>query len=131
MIWSLLGIALGVMLGFIYSVEIPAEFARYSAVIILGMADAIFGAYRAEVNRDDFNTGIFLSGVAFNILLAVGITALGDKLGLDLYLAATIVFTFRIFSNLGIIRRAMMNRWFEHKRNKLNVRIPDSDQPKA
>jgi len=130
MIWSLLGIILGVMLGFIYSVEIPAELARYSAVIILGMADAIFGAYRAEVNRDDFSTVIFISGVAFNILLAVGITALGDKLGLDLYLAATIVFTFRIFSNLGIIRRVLMNRWFEYREYRLSVRIPDADQPK-
>jgi len=51
----------------------------------------------------------------FNILLAAGITYLGDRLGLDLYLAASIVFTFRIFSNVGIARRTIVEEWITHK----------------
>lgn len=128
MVWSFLGIALGVMVGFLVSVEIPVELARYSAVILLGMADAIFGAFRAEVARQRFSAAIFISGVVFNILLAVGITALGDQLGLDLYLAATIVFTFRIFSNLGIIRRTVMQAWVDRRQNRVHARMPRVDE---
>ncbi len=115
MLYALFGIIVGVIAGLIIDLPIPLEFTRYTAVIIIGMFDALFGALRAEISRKDYNSWIFVSGVVFNILLAMGITLLGDRLGLDLYLAATFVFTFRIFSNLGIIRRAVMNRYIGKK----------------
>lgn len=124
MIWAFLGIVLGVLLGVVLNVDIPTEYARYTAVIILGMGDAIFGALRAEIHNDKFSPIIFISGIIFNILLAVGITALGDQLGLDLYLAATIVFTFRIFANLGVIRRTLMER-FRHNKKEHHGHVPE------
>lgn len=108
MIWSLIGILIGLLIGLTVNYPIPLEFTKYSAVIIMGILDALFGAIRAEVTRDQFNAVIFITGLAFNILLSIAITLLGDKLGLDLYLAATFVFTFRIFSNVGITRRAVI-----------------------
>lgn len=111
MIFALIGIIIGVILGLLINYPIPLEFTRYTAVIIIGMLDALFGAIRSEVTKDEYSTLIFLSGLLFNILLALGITFLGDKMGLDLYLAATFVFTFRIFSNLGIIRRALFSKF--------------------
>jgi small basic protein len=78
----------------------------------MGILDALFGAIRAEVTKDQFNALIFITGLAFNIILSIAITLLGDKLGLDLYLAATFVFTFRIFSNVGITRRALIQNVF-------------------
>lgn len=110
MIWSLIGIVIGILLGFFLKIEIPAEFTRYTAVAILGMVDAIFGALRAQIADRTFDTAIFLSGLLFNIVLGLGITLLGDHLGLDLYLAATVVFTFRIFKNLGQLRRALLHK---------------------
>lgn len=111
MTWALIGILVGILIGFFLNLSIPIEYTRYTAVIIIGILDALFGAIRAEVTHDHYNALIFITGLFFNVLLAVGITLLGDKLGLDLYLAATVVFTFRIFSNVGITRRTLMQKW--------------------
>ena len=111
MLWSFIGLIVGALLGLVLQIDIPIEYTKYSAVIIIGLLDALFGAARAEVSHDKYSSTIFLSGLFFNIILAVGITFLGDRLGLDLYLAATVVFTFRIFTNVGIIRRALLHKW--------------------
>lgn len=115
MVWALLGIIIGILIGIGIDIPIPLAFTRYTAVIVIGMLDALFGALRAEVTKDEYNTWIFISGLCFNILLALGITFLGDKLGLDLYLAATFVFTYRIFNNLGTLRRALLSRYIRKK----------------
>ena len=113
MLWSLIGILIGLLIGLTINFPIPLEFTKYSAVVIMGILDALFGAIRAEVTKDQFNALIFITGLAFNIILSIAITLLGDKLGLDLYLAATFVFTFRIFSNVGITRRALIQNVFK------------------
>lgn len=115
MIWSVLGILLGIIIGVVFNVPIPLVLTRYTAVVIIGLLDAIFGAIRAEVTNDKFSITIFISGVFFNALLAIGITYLGEKLGLNLYLAATVVFTFRIFQNVGITRRVLLENWMAKK----------------
>jgi small basic protein len=109
MIWALLGILIGIILGLLVNVTIPIEYVKYTAVIVVGIIDALFGAIKAELTHDDkYNATIFLSGLIFNIILALIITVLGERLGLDLYLAVTVVFTFRIFSNLSVIRRSII-----------------------
>lgn len=116
MIWAVLGITGGILLGLGINYPIPLEYTKYSAVVIMGILDALFGAIRAEVTKDQFDTAIFITGLVFNIIISIGITLLGDKLGLELYLAATFVFTFRIFSNMGITRRAMLQNMLQKKR---------------
>ena len=118
MVWAILGIVTGILVGLAINYPIPLELTKYSAVVIMGILDALFGAIRAEVTKDQFNALIFTTGLAFNIVLAVAITLLGEKLGLELYLAATFVFTFRIFSNLGITRRAMLQSVLQTKKKK-------------
>ena len=115
MIWALIGIALGILLGLGLNVQIPLEFTKYTAVIIMGILDAMFGAIRAEATNDHFDGFIFITGLVFNIILSILITILGDKLGLDLYLAAAFVFTFRIFTNVGVTRRALLEKWSKGK----------------
>ena len=110
MIYALAGILVGVIVGLALNVPIPIEYSRYTAVVIIGMLDALFGALRAEITKDNYNPLIFITGLMFNIILAIGITFLGDQLGLDLYLAATFVFTFRIFTNVGVMRRHLMSK---------------------
>jgi len=119
MLWALLGVFIGIIIGLLSDITIPIEYIKYTAVIIIGIADALFGAIKAEVTKDRFNYIILITGLLFNTLLALGITLIGEKLGLDLYMAATIVFTFRIFTNLGQIRRALISNFTntsEHKR---------------
>lgn len=121
MIWSILGILFGIIIGIIFNVPIPLAFSKYTAVVIIGLLDSIFGAIRAEVTNDKFDVVIFISGALFNALLAIGITYLGEKLGLNLYLAATVVFTFRIFQNVGIARRVLLENWMNKKTREKEV----------
>lgn len=125
MIWALLGILLGLLVGLGIDFTIPIGYTKYTAVMLIGILDALFGAIRAEVTRDQYNAIIFVSGLVFNIILALVITYLGDRLGLDLYLAATVVFTFRIFSNVGITRRAFLQHML-HKRKKMQGENTDA-----
>lgn len=109
--YAFLGLLIGILIGYTLKIDIPIEYTKYTAVVIIGLIDSLIGAVRADITKDGYNTLIFLSGLFFNIILATGITYLGDRLGLDLYLAATVVFTYRIFLNVGIIRRALLKRW--------------------
>lgn len=117
--WTLLGIVIGVMVGALLRYAIPPELTRYTAVSIIGILDAIFGALRAEVVDKNYDFSIFLTGLFFNIILAVVITFLGDKMGLDLYLAASVVFTFRIFNNVGVTRRVWVEQWLKRRKKKV------------
>ena len=60
-----------------------------------------------------FDIKIFISGFFGNAILAILLTILGQKLNVDIYLAAIVVFVWRMFSNLGIIRRYYVEKWTE------------------
>jgi small basic protein len=109
--YSLFGLILGIFFASQLPVSLPVEYAHYTAVVILGLFDAIFGALRADLVDHTFNPPVFFSGLVFNALLALCITHLGELLGLNLYLAATVVFTFRIFQNVGVVRRVLLDSW--------------------
>lgn len=113
MFFALIGILIGIIVGWFLPFTIPVEYTRYTAVIILGIADSLTGAIRAQMTKDHYDPWIFATGLFFNILLSLGITLFGDMLGLDLYLAATVVFTFRIFRNVGIARRALFDLYLK------------------
>ena len=115
MVYALLGIFVGIFIGVFSHVSIPLEYAHYSAVVIIGLLDAIFGAIRADFVENTFDSLVFLSGLIFNAILALSITYIGESLGLNLYLAATFVFTFRIFQNVGITRRILLDKWIEEQ----------------
>jgi len=100
----LLALVIGVAVGLQYSFTVPQEYARYTAVGILAAMDAILGAVKAELNKT-YQNRIFISGLLANVALAVLLTFLGDRLGVDLSLAAIVAFGVRMFSNAAIIRR--------------------------
>ncbi|MBA3778612.1 MAG: small basic family protein [Chloroflexi bacterium] len=100
----LVGLLMGVLLGLVLQVNVSFELSRYSAVGILAALDSVLGAVRAEL-EGTFSDRIFVSGFITNALLAVLLTFVGDRLGLDLYLVALITFGLRIFQNVALIRR--------------------------
>ena len=100
----LAGLLLGILLGLVLQVSVSFEFARYTAVGIIAALDSVLGAIRAELDGT-FSERIFLSGFITNALVAVMLTFVGDRLGLDLYLVALIRFGFGIFQNVALIRR--------------------------
>lgn len=105
-----LGLLIGVVLGLAFAVTVPAEYSRYTAMAILAALDSILGAVRAEM-EGDFDNRIFLSGFFANIILASTLTWLGDRLGVELYIAAIVAFGVRTFNNLAIIRRRLIQRF--------------------
>ena len=125
MFFALIGILVGIIVGWFLPFVIPIEYTRYTAVVILGIIDSLIGAIRAQLTKDNYDPWIFATGLFFNIILALGITMFGDLLGLDLYLAATVVFTFRIFRNVGIARRALFDLYLNKNHYlKREGRIP-------
>ena len=104
MLLPLAGLVLGVLLGLLLQVDVSFEFARYTAVAIVAALDSVLGAVRAELDGV-YDNRIFISGFVTNALVAVLLTFIGDRLGLDLYLVALITFGPRIFQNVALIRR--------------------------
>ena len=104
MLLPLAGLLVGILLGLVLNVSVGFELARYSAVAILAALDSVLGAVRAELDGV-YDNRIFLSGFVVNAIVAVLLTFIGDRLGLDLYLVALITFGLRIFQNVALIRR--------------------------
>src|SRR3982075_4725122 len=95
---------LGVFLGLLSPVTIPITYARYTAVALLAGLDSIFGAFKAYI-AGTFEPRVFLSGLVTNMALAGGLTYVGDKIGVDLSIAAIVALGVRIFNNAASIRR--------------------------
>ncbi|MDN5346819.1 MAG: hypothetical protein PWP65_383 [Clostridia bacterium] len=105
----LLGFIIGIAIGFLLPVKVPAAYAKYLSVAVLAALDSVFGGVRAHMEKQ-FDNAIFLSGFFFNTLMAAFLAYIGDQLGVELYLAAVLVFGSRLFQNLAIIRRHLLKR---------------------
>ena len=104
---ELLGLAIGLALGFVAPVTFPAKSSLYIAAGLLAALDSALGGFRARV-VGDFKLDMFLSGTLGNAIIAVFLTWLGQSLGLPLYLAAVVVFGTRMFQNFAEIRRELL-----------------------
>ena len=109
----ILGCAIGAILG-INAPIIPYTFSGYLAVAIIAALDSVFGAFVGVIKKN-FNMKIFVSGFFGNAILAIILTYLGERLNVDIYLAAIVVFVGRMFTNLSIIRRELVDKWMEKK----------------
>lgn len=109
MIISIVGLSVGILLGMICPLDIPVAYSRLFSVALIAAFDSVFGGIRADMDGKFDNT-IFLSGFVVNALLAAVLVYLGDQLGMDLYMVALIAFGLRVFQNLAIIRRYMLDK---------------------
>lgn len=110
MIWlPVFGLILGLAIGFISPFDIPVEYAKYCSVAILVAFDSVLGGIRA-FQEEYFDSTIFLSGFFVNIIMASLLAFIGDRIGVDLYLAAVVAFGTRLFQNISIVRRHIINK---------------------
>jgi small basic protein len=107
--FPILGLLIGLVVGSLLSVEVPAQYSRYTAMAILASLDSVLGAARAEL-EGTYNHRVFITGFFANALLAGLLTFIGDRLGVELYLAAIVAFGVRLFDNLARIRRRLILR---------------------
>ena len=107
---------LGVIVG-LNAPMISYTYSSYLAIAIIAALDSVFGGVASVINKK-FDMKIFISGFFGNAILAILLTVLGEKLNIDIYLAAIVVFVGRMFNNLGIIRRYYVEKWTENVKNK-------------
>ncbi|BDG60752.1 small basic family protein [Caldinitratiruptor microaerophilus] len=106
-----LGLAAGLVAGFLVPVVPSVSYARYLSIAVLASIDSAFGGLRAGL-EGKYDQAVFLSGFFFNMVMAAGFIYVGDRLGVsDLYFAAVAAMGIRVFQNLGIIRRRLFERW--------------------
>ncbi len=100
-------IIISCVLGVILGLKLPTisySYSGYLAIAIVAALDSVFGGISSSLTKK-FDIKIFVTGFFGNAILAMLLTFLGEKLNVDIYLAAVIVFVGRMFTNLAIIRR--------------------------
>ena len=105
----ILGCIIGVILGN-FAPIISYTYSGYLAIAIIAALDSVFGGVVSSLSKK-FDMGVFLSGFFGNAILAILLTYLGQRLNVDIYLAAIFVFVGRMFNNLGIIRRYYLEKF--------------------
>ena len=116
----LIGCIVGAILGMIAPM-ISYTYSSYLAIAIIAALDSVFGGITSVLNKN-FDMKIFITGFFGNAILSILLTYLGQRLNVDIYLAAIVVFVGRMFVNLAIIRRYYVEKWsnkFAKKNNKL------------
>ena len=107
----LIGCILGALIG-MNEPMISYTYSSYLAIAIIAALDSVFGGITSVIKKN-FDLKIFVTGFFGNAILAILLTILGQKLNVDIYLAAIVVFVGRMFVNLAIIRRYYVDKWLE------------------
>lgn len=131
----LASLAAGATIGSILTVNASLDIAKYLSIAILAALDSVLGGARALL-EDTYDSLIMLSGFFINALLAMALAFLGDQIGIDMFMAATICFALRIFSNLAFIRRDIIVNWrsknaAKHQHANPPIRLISAPKPAA
>ncbi|MEE0865799.1 MAG: small basic family protein [Clostridia bacterium] len=119
----IIAILIGCILGALIGMNAPMisyTYSSYLAIAIIAALDSVFGGITSVIKKN-FDLKIFVTGFFGNAILAILLTILGQKLNVDIYLAAIVVFVGRMFVNLAIIRRYYVDKWL----NKIGRRKTD------
>ena len=117
---AIIGIVIGTILGLLVGINaqiIPYVYSKYLAIAIVAALDSVFGGISSSLNGK-FDLKIFVSGFFGNAILSIALTYLGQKLDVDIFLAAIFVFVGRMFTNLGIIRRYYLEKIVQYSKQK-------------
>ena len=126
-----IAILLGCLIGALIGINMPIisyTYSGYLAIAIIAALDSVFGGISSTLNKN-FDLKVFVSGFFGNAILSILLTYLGQKLNVDIYLAAIVVFVGRMFNNLAIIRRHYLNKWtIDRQKNiKNNKKVQQKD----
>lgn len=112
-----IAILIGCIIGGILGMNAPIisyTYSGYLAIAIIAALDSVFGGILSVV-KGNFDLKVFVTGFFGNAILSILLTYLGQKLNVDIYLAAIVVLVGRMFTNLSIIRRHYLEKWTNKK----------------
>lgn len=114
----LIALLIGVSLPLFFEIGPFTGFpAQYVAVASLAGLDSICGGIRSGL-EGKFHNDVFVTGFLANTVIAFFLAWLGDKIGLNLVLAAVVVLGWRVFGNLSLIRRLALTRWQDQRQRR-------------
>lgn len=99
----------GFALFYLSKISLTPDYGAYLSIAALAGLDAVIGGIRAA-QEGKFKSKVFLSGFLVTVVLAVLLTWFGERIGVEIGLAAVFVFVYRIMQNLGIIRTLWLDR---------------------
>jgi small basic protein len=104
MLFILSGIVVGILIGYLskFGIYIDSKYSIYMLLLILAIVNSIFTLITKK-NIDNFKISYCFIYIFIDIIIAVGIGFLSDKLGLPLYLAAIFAFGNNIYKNLSLL----------------------------
>ena len=108
----LAALAVGITVGFFMKVPLPNWVFLYLPVATIAGLDSVCGGFRSA-QEGKFRGDVFVTGFIANVLIAFFFTWLGDKIGVNVRLAAILVMGTRIFTNLSLIRRQLLTKWHD------------------
>ena len=118
----ILAIVIGCILGAIIGTNlplIPYTNSSYLAISIVAALDSVLGGILATL-KGNFNFKTFVTGFFGNAILSILLTYLGEKLNVDIYIGAIVVFVGRMFNNLTMIRIHYVEKW--SKKDKVKAK---------
>ena len=125
-----ISIIIGCIIGALIGMNAPVisyTYSSYLSIAIIAALDTVFGGISSVINHN-FDLKIFLSGFFGNSILSIALTYLGERLNVDIYLAAIVVFVGRMFTNLAIIRRYYVEKWTKKLENLKNTNKEETDE---
>lgn len=103
---------LGVVVAMAMGIHGQGLGARYMAVACLAGLDTVLGGIRSGY-EGKFQNDVFITGFIANTIIAFAIAKLGDQIGIDLLVVVNLVFGIRIFNNLSVIRRYLLQAYID------------------
>lgn len=116
----IIAIIIGCLLGIIVGANlplIPYIYTSYVAISIVAALDSVLGGIYATI-KGNFDFKTFVTGFFGNAILSILLTYLGEKLNVDIYIGAIVVFVWRMFNNLTMIRIHCVEKISKKNKNK-------------
>ncbi|MBX3097220.1 MAG: small basic family protein [Fimbriimonadaceae bacterium] len=111
--------AIGILIGNIVfqGTPISGDAGIYLGVGVIAALDSILGGVKSAL-AGEFRSDVFLTGFLVNMVAAGFFAWFGDQIGVNLYLAAVLAMGWRIFNNLGLIRRQLLAAYLAGMRQR-------------
>lgn len=103
---AIIGLIIGIVLGVIFSPDVPGWLDAYLPVAVIAGLDAVSGAVRSMI-EGNFSDKVFVVSFLGNVIVACVLVWLGDQLGVGAQMTTgvVVVLAMRIFANAAAIRR--------------------------